>query len=107
RQHADAASPSDTAAPAADPALVVATATTTATAHVPGLEPAAAPAAPAAVAAVEEEDEERRGRFWREDKIGLLLTMRSAASATDPCPHIPKTFLQPTRISKLVRELKK
>ncbi len=59
------------------------------------------------MAAVEEEDEERRGRFWREDKIGLLLTMRSAASATDPCPHIPKTFLQPTRISKLVRELKK
>jgi hypothetical protein len=56
---------------------------------------------------VEEEDEERRGRFWREDKIGLLLTMESKESAQDPCPQIPKTFLHPARMSKLVRELKK
>jgi len=59
------------------------------------------------VAGVEEEDEERRGRFWREDKIGLLLTMQSAVSPHDPCPQIPKTFLNPTRMTKLVRELKK
>ena len=58
-------------------------------------------------AAREEEDEERKGKFWREDKIGLLLTMQSAASAHDPCPQIPKTFLNPTRMTKLVRELKK
>jgi hypothetical protein len=55
----------------------------------------------------EEDDEERRGRFWREDKIGLLLTMESKESAQDPCPQIPKTFLHPARMSKLVRELKK
>jgi len=57
--------------------------------------------------AVEEEDEERRGKFWREDKIGLLLTMQSDESAHDPCPQIPKTFLNPARMTKLVRELKK
>ena len=70
-------------------------------------DPAAAPPLTPADPTVEEEDEERRGKFWREDKIGLLLTMASEPSAQDPCPQIPKTFLNPTRISKLVRELKK
>jgi hypothetical protein len=125
RPHAaDAASPPATApaappapppasvAPAADPALGVATATAALLLAVPaagGYVPAAAVAslAAAAAAAVEEEDEERRGRFWREDKIGLLLTLHSRKSAHDPCPHIPKTFLHPTRMAKLVRELKK
>jgi hypothetical protein len=64
--------------------------------------PAVAGAATAA-----EDDDERRGKFWREDKIGLLLTMQSEASAHDPCPLIPKTFLHPARMTKLVRELKK
>ena len=73
--------------------------------HVPG---AAAPEAAAPPAAgAEEDDQERRGKFWREDKIGLLLTMQSEASAHDPCPQIPTTFLNPTRMTKLVRELKK
>ncbi|HEX4147653.1 MAG TPA: hypothetical protein VHY20_01640, partial [Pirellulales bacterium] len=75
---------------------------TTATAN-----PATAVTAPAAVAVVAEEDDERRGHFWREDKMGVLLTLDSAVSADDPCPQIPKTFLNPTRMSKLVRELKK
>lgn len=115
RSHGVDSAPSPAhAEPVVDPARVVATATTATT--VPGPEPAAnghvsaaasASAAPAPVAAVEEEDEERRGRFWREDKIGLLLTLHSAESATDPCPLIPKTFLHPTRIAKLVRDLKK
>ena len=69
--------------------------------------PAAAAGVATAAAGAEEEDEERQGKFWREDKIGLLLTLQSEASASDPCPHIPKTFLNPARISKLVRELKK
>ena len=84
-----------------------------------GPEPAALPALDASVptaaageaatapAAAEEADEERRGKFWREDKIGVLLTMPSATFAHDPCPQIPKTFLNPARITKLVRELKK
>ena len=49
----------------------------------------------------------RRGKHWREDKIGLLMTMTSAVSPSDPCPEIPETFVDPTRILKLARELKK
>jgi hypothetical protein len=71
------------------------------------LAPDAAVNASGSSVGVEEEDEERRGRFWREDKIGLLMTMRSAVSAQDPCPQVPKTFLNPARMSKLVRQLKK
>jgi hypothetical protein len=52
-------------------------------------------------------DEGRRGKHWREDKIGLLQTMKSTVSASDPCPEIPATFVDPTRILKLARELKK
>jgi hypothetical protein len=49
----------------------------------------------------------RRGQHWREDKIGLLQTMKSTVSASDPCPEIPESFVDPTRILKLARELKK
>jgi hypothetical protein len=49
----------------------------------------------------------RRGKHWREDKIGLLMTMQSEVSASDPCPEIPEQFVDPTRILKLARELKK
>jgi len=51
-------------------------------------------------------DEQHRGKHWREDKIGLLMTMASEPSATDPCPKIPEGFVDPTRILKLTRELK-
>jgi hypothetical protein len=46
-------------------------------------------------------------QHWREDKIGLLMTMASSESASDPCPEIPEHFVDPTRILKLARELKK
>jgi hypothetical protein len=49
---------------------------------------------------------EERGRFWREDKIGLLMAMTSDEAASDPCPDIPESFLDPTRMGKLVRELR-
>jgi hypothetical protein len=49
----------------------------------------------------------RRGKHWREDKIGLLQTMHSEMAASDPCPEIPEQFVDPTRILKLARELKK
>jgi hypothetical protein len=42
---------------------------------------------------------------WREDKVGLLLTMHSEVSATDPCPDLPPAFVDATRIPELVREL--
>ena len=52
-------------------------------------------------------EEGRRGQHWREDKIGVLQTMNSTGSASDPCPEIPESFVDPTRILKLARELKK
>ena len=42
---------------------------------------------------------------WREDKIGLLLTMTSAVQTVDPCPEIPASFVDPTWIPELAREL--
>src|SRR5260370_41799512 len=39
--------------------------------------------------------------------MGLLQTMTSAVHARDPCPDIPESFVDPTRIVKLARELKK
>lgn len=48
-----------------------------------------------------------RSQHWREDKIGLLMSMQSAVGASDPCPEIPECFVDPTRIVKLTRELKK
>jgi hypothetical protein len=51
-------------------------------------------------------DGQSRSTHWREDKIGLLTTMKSAAAAVDPCPTVPACFVDPTRILKLTRELK-
>jgi hypothetical protein len=44
---------------------------------------------------------------WREDKVGLLMTMQSTVSETDPCPGLPESFVDATRIPRLVRALKK
>jgi hypothetical protein len=53
----------------------------------------------------DDEPPERNGH-WREDKIGLLMTMTSKVSADDPCQKIPDNFIDPTRIFKLAREIK-
>jgi hypothetical protein len=45
------------------------------------------------------------GKHWREDKAALLLTVNSEVSATDPCPEIPESFVDPTRILRLAREI--
>lgn len=55
----------------------------------------------------ESEPAETRSGHWREDKIGLLRTMTSVESATDPCPTIPETFVNPLRIAKLARAIKR
>jgi hypothetical protein len=62
-----------------------------------------------AVAAAEEEADAAQpaGKHWREDKVGLVLTMSSERHASDPCPDIPETFIDPGKIVKLVRQLKK
>jgi hypothetical protein len=53
----------------------------------------------------EDEPEEKPGH-WREDKIGVLMTMTSTVSSADPCPEIPGHFVDPMRILKLARQLK-
>jgi hypothetical protein len=43
--------------------------------------------------------------YWREDKIGLFLTMQSDLWLVDPCPHIPETFVNPHWIAELAKEM--
>ena len=47
-----------------------------------------------------------KGRFWREDQVGLLVSMTGAAHFADPCPAIPAHVLRPAEIARLVREIK-
>jgi len=42
---------------------------------------------------------------WREDKVGLLLTMTSDRQATDPCPEIPASFVNPYWIPELAKQM--
>jgi hypothetical protein len=66
------------------------------------------PADAATPAETEAWDEEKASSgHWREDKVGLLLTMKSDVSTVDPCPEVPPSFLDATRIPELVRELNK
>jgi hypothetical protein len=53
-----------------------------------------------------EPEDGRTGTHWRENKVGVVLQMKSPVSATDPCPEIPETFVDPTKILRLARELK-
>ena len=64
----------------------------------------------ASAAAAEDEEPvvssgREKGKHWREDKAALLLTVDSEVSAADPCPEIPKTFVDPPRISELARAM--
>lgn len=43
---------------------------------------------------------------WRETLVGCLLSMTSKEHADDPCPVIPKTFVDPQRMADLSREIK-
>ena len=52
------------------------------------------------------DDPPERNGHWREDKIGLLMTMSSKVSMDDPCPTIPENFIDPTRIFKLASAIK-
>jgi hypothetical protein len=47
----------------------------------------------------------KRPLHWREDKIGLLLTMTSPVHQADPCPEIPESFLNPQWIPQLAKEV--
>lgn len=65
------------------------------------------PAGTAPPPAEEFEEDIVKAGHWREDKVGLLLTMKSTPSVTDPCPELPDCFLDEPRIGKLVRQLGK
>jgi len=43
---------------------------------------------------------------WRESLVGCCLSMTSDEHAEDPCPTIPKTFIDPHRMADLSREIK-
>lgn len=43
---------------------------------------------------------------WRESLVGCCLSMTSDEHAADPCPTIPKTFVDPARMGDLSREIK-
>ena len=48
----------------------------------------------------------RKGRFWRETKLGCLFSMTSETSVVDPCPTIPEIFVDPRRMGQISREIK-
>lgn len=53
-------------------------------------------------------DEDQKGKgLWREDKLGVLLEMRSKAAAADPCPEAPPGFVDALRIRILARQMGK
>lgn len=68
---------------------------------------AAAGADPPAAAEEGWEPEKVASGHWREDKVGLLATMDGKVSDVDPCPEIPPSFVDATRVPELVRELNK
>jgi hypothetical protein len=45
----------------------------------------------------------RKGRHWRESKVGCLLSMQSETHAEDPCPAIPLVFVDPRRMNEMSR----
>ena len=44
--------------------------------------------------------------WWRETKVGCLLSMTSDKHDEDPTPTIPATFVDPGRMAKITREIK-
>jgi hypothetical protein len=53
----------------------------------------------------DDESEQPKGH-WRESLVGCCLSMMSDEHSTDPCPTIPKTFVDPRRMGDLSREIK-
>lgn len=46
------------------------------------------------------------GTFWRETKVGVLLTMQSKTHAMDPCPQLPAVFRDRHEMRQIAREIK-
>lgn len=53
------------------------------------------------------QDEGRKSTgHWRESLVGCMLSMTSKEHDEDPCPTLPKTFVDPQRMYTLSREIK-
>jgi hypothetical protein len=52
-----------------------------------------------------DKNEQPKGH-WRESLVGCCLSMTSDEHAVDPCPTIPKTFVDSKRMGDLSREIK-
>jgi hypothetical protein len=46
------------------------------------------------------------GTFWRETKVGVLMTMHSKTQTADPAPQLPEVFLKTAEMRKIAREIK-
>jgi hypothetical protein len=57
-------------------------------------------------AKAEPQDERRKGRFWRETKVGCLWSAASEVSPTDPCPQIPEVFVNSGKMREIAGEIK-
>jgi hypothetical protein len=44
--------------------------------------------------------------WWRETKVGCLLSMTSDTHVEDPTPTLPAAFVDPRRMAKITREIK-
>ena len=44
--------------------------------------------------------------YWKESLVGCCLSMVSKEHVQDPCPTIPRTFVDPARMNDLSREIK-
>lgn len=53
-----------------------------------------------------DDSQERPATFWRESKVGALIKMTGEVYDQDPCPEIPRIFVEPSRMSRLTREIK-
>lgn len=56
--------------------------------------------------ALKQKPDEERSSFWRETKAATLLKMTSTTFEEDPCPTIPRTFVDAARMKRLAREIK-
>lgn len=54
----------------------------------------------------EEPPPERGGKFWRETKVACLLSLASQTFTEDPCPRLPQTFANFSRMARITREIK-
>jgi len=47
-----------------------------------------------------------KSRFWRETKVGCLMSLASTVCAEDPCAEIPRVFVDPRKMRQIAREIK-